>query len=239
MLKMVFIMAIRDNYQKIRSEVPSYVKIVVAAKTREVDEIKELIEAGATDIGENYVQEAIKIRNLLGKDLAGKVQWHMIGPLQKNKINKALSIFDYIQTVDSLELARAIDKRAGRLGKGIISILLEINIGNEDTKSGIKPGEHKHFEEFMEQLVYDISQLTHIHLEGIMTMGPLSASSEQFRQYFRRTRYIFDRLANLKLERVDMKYLSMGMTDSYRIAIEEGANMIRIGTAIFGPRKIK
>jgi len=230
-------MSIAENYQRIRAEIPSQVRIVVAAKGRTADEVKEVIEAGATDIGENYVQEAETVRQSLSQDLIEKVNWHMIGPLQKNKINKALPIFDFIQTTDSLELAEAIDKRVENSGKEAITLMLEINIGSELSKSGLKPEEHERFEEFLEKLIEDISQLSRIRLEGLMTMGPLLAEPEQFRQYFHRTKEIFDRLAKLKLQQVNMKYLSMGMTDSYQIAIEEGANMVRIGTAIFGPRK--
>jgi len=230
-------MDIRENYQKIRAEIPSEVRIVVAAKGRTSAEIEEVIKAGATDIGENYVQEAEIIIKELDRDLVKRVNWHMIGPLQKNKINKALPIFDFIQSVDSLELAKDIDKRVLKSGKKSIPVLLEINIGSEESKHGIKPDEHERLEKFMEQLVYDVSNLAHIHLVGLMTMGAFGANPEQFRQDFRRTKNIFDHLAKLRLEQVDMKYLSMGMTDSYHIAIEEGANMVRIGTAIFGPRK--
>ena len=230
-------MDIRENYQKIRAEIPSEVRIVVAAKGRTSAEIEEVIEAGATDIGENYVQEAEIVIKELDSDLVKRVNWHMIGPLQKNKINKALPIFDFIQSVDSLELAKDIDKRVLKSGKKSIPVLLEINIGSEESKHGIKPDEHERLEKFMEQLVYDVSNLAHIHLVGLMTMGAFGANPEQFRQDFRRTKNIFDRLAKLRLEQVDMKYLSMGMTDSYHIAIEEGANVVRIGTAIFGPRK--
>ncbi len=229
-------MNIGENYQKIRAEIPSEVRIIVAAKGRTSAEIEEVIEAGATDIGENYVQEAETAIKTLERDLARRVKWHMIGPLQKNKINKALPIFDFIQTVDSLELARDIDKRVLKCGKEFIPILLEINIGSEESKYGIKPGDHESLEKFLERLVYGISQLAHIRLEGLMTMGAFGANPEQFRQDFRKTKNIFDHLAKLELEQVDMKYLSMGMTDSYRIAIEEGANVVRIGTAIFGPR---
>lgn len=230
-------MDIRENYQKIRAEIPSEVRIVVAAKGRTSAEIEEVIEAGATDIGENYVQEAEIVIKELDSDLVKRVNWHMIGPLQKNKINKALPIFDFIQSVDSLELAKDIDKRVLKSGKKSIPVLLEINIGSEESKHGIKPDEHERLEKFMEQLVYDVSNLAHIHLVGLMTMGAFGANPEQFRQDFRRTKNIFDHLAKLRLEQVDMKYLSMGMTDSYHIAIEEGANVVRIGTAIFGPRK--
>ena len=230
-------MSITENYKRIRAEIPQEVRIIVAAKTRTAAEIKEVILAGATDIGENYVQEAESLKQALDKDLAERICWHMIGSLQKNKINKALPIFDFIQTVDSLDLAVAIDKRVVNAGQETIPIMLEINIGSELSKSGLKPEEHENFAEFLKKLAEDISHLNHIRLEGLMTMGPFSAKPEEFRQYFRKTKDLFDRLNNLKLERINMKYLSMGMTDSYRIAIEEGANMVRIGTAIFGLRE--
>ncbi len=230
-------MTIRENYQKIREEIPSEVRIVVAAKGRTSAEIEEVIEAGATDIGQNYVQEAEAARKAVRGDLVQRVNWHMIGPLQKNKINKALPLFDIIQTVDSIELAMEIDKRVIKSGKEFIPILLEINIGSEESKYGIKPDEHERLEEYLQQLAYDISQLAHIRLVGLMTMGAFGANPEQYRQDFQRTKNIFDLLAKMGLKQIDMRYLSMGMTDSYHIAIEEGANVVRIGTAIFGPRK--
>jgi len=229
-------MSIKENYQKIRAQIPSYVEIVAAAKTRKAEEVKELIEAGAVQIGENYVQEAEDMVQSLGSEMAKKVTWHMIGHLQKNKINKALPIFDTIQTIDSLKLARDIDKRAEKAGKKSISILLEINIGSEFSKYGIQPRDHDNFEDFMEKLAIDISQLPHIRLEGLMTMGPRFDDPEKPRLFFRRTKKIYDRLAGLNIARVEMKYLSMGMTNSYKVAIEEGANLIRIGSAIFGER---
>jgi PLP dependent protein len=229
-------MTIKENYQKIRSEVPSNVRIVAAAKTRTTEEVEELVEAGITDIGENYVQEAEDMIKSLHPMTVKKVNWHMIGNLQKNKINKALPIFDVIQTVDSLKLAQDIDKRVKKAGKDFVSILLEINVGSEFTKNGIQPAEYEDFEGFMEKLIIDISKLSHIHLEGLMTMGPRFDDPEKPRPFFRRTKNLFDSLSKLNLERVNMKYLSMGMTNSYKVAIEEGANLIRIGTAIFGPR---
>lgn len=232
-------MTIRENYQKIRSEVPSHVRIIAAAKTRTPAEVQELIEAGATDIGENYVQETEDMVQSLGSAISKKVNWHMIGHLQKNKINKALPVFNLIQTVDSLKLARDIDKRVEKAGKNFISILLEINIGSEFSKDGIQPDEHENFEDFMEKLAIDISYLSHIHLEGLMTMGPRFENPEKFRLFFRRTKKLFDRLSKLNLKRMNMKYLSMGMTNSYKVAIEEGANLVRIGTAIFGQRICK
>jgi len=229
-------MSISANYARIRHEIPDYVTIVVSCKTRTVEEIEEAIDAGATDIGENYVQEAGQTYSALKKK-AAKVGWHMIGHLQTNKINKALRVFDVIQTVDSLEKAAAIDKRVEKAGKKIVPVYIEINIGSEFSKAGIKPAEHEPFDEYMEKLAGDISALGHLRLEGLMTMGPRFGSSEDVRPYFRKTRRMFETIKGLGLPNVDMKYLSMGMTNSYRVAIEEGSNMIRIGTALFGKTK--
>ncbi|GAH07855.1 unnamed protein product, partial [marine sediment metagenome] len=151
---------------RIRKEIPDNVTIVLASKTRTPEEIIKAIETGATDIGENYVQEAERMYNSLGEK-AKKVRWHMIGALQKNKINKALPIFDVIQTVDSLKTAVAIDRRVEKAGKKIIPVYIEINIGSEITKDGLKPDY-----EIIESLVREISKLKHLSLEGLMTMGP-------------------------------------------------------------------
>ena len=231
-------MSISANYAKLREEIPSDVIIVVSCKTRKAEEIEEAINAGATDIGENYVQEAGQIYSALRKK-AAKVRWHMIGHLQTNKINKALRVFDVIQTVDSLEKAVAIDKRVEGAKKGIMPVFVEINIGSEFSKAGIKPAEYEPFDEYMEKLAVDISALRHLRLEGLMTMGPRFGNPEDVRPYFRRTRKIFERIKALDLPNVNMKYLSMGMTNSYNVAVEEGSNMIRIGTAIFGERKYR
>jgi pyridoxal phosphate enzyme (YggS family) len=211
------------------------VTIVVAAKTRSVEDIAEVIDAGATDIGENYVQEAQQIREKLGEK-ARAVRWHMIGHLQTNKINRAIEVFDVVQTVDSMEKAIAIDRRVERVRKQVLPVFIEINIGSEFTKAGIRPDEHEPFEPYMERFVSDMSRLRHIRLEGLMTMGPRFGDPESSRPYFRRTRRLFERLAVLEFPTVQMRYLSMGMTNSYQVAIQEGSNMVRVGTAIFGPR---
>ena len=222
-------MNIRDNFLKIRKEIPDYVQIVLAAKTRTKEEIEEAISAGAEIIGENYVQEAEKMYQELGEK-ARKVKWHLIGALQKNKINKALKIFDCIQTVDSPELAEAINKRAHNLNKKI-SVFIEINIGSEITKAGVKP-EY----EIIKELAEYISKLNYLKLEGLMTMGPRVGNPEDVRVYFRKTKEFFNRLREASIPNVELKYLSMGMSNSYKVAIEEGANMIRLGTVIFGER---
>jgi hypothetical protein len=229
-------MSISANYTRIRQEIPENVTIVLAAKDRSAEEIEEAISAGATDVGENYVQEAGQIYSALQKKET-KVKWHMIGHLQTNKINKALRIFDVIQTIDSLEKAAVIDKRVERARKQIMPVFIEINIGSEDSKAGIRPDDHEPFEAYIEKLIKDMSKLEHLRIEGLMTMGPRFGNPEDIRPYFRRTRKIFERIKGLDLPKVYMKYLSMGMSNSYRVAIEEGSNTIRIGEAIFGERK--
>jgi pyridoxal phosphate enzyme (YggS family) len=231
-------MSIIESYTRLREEIPADVTIVVSCKTRAVEEVEEVIDAGATDVGENYVQQAGQMYSAL-QQKAAKARWHMIGHLQTNKINRALRIFDVIQTVDSLEKAAAIDKRVEGARKQIMPVFIEINIGSEDSKAGLRPDEHEPFEEYMEKLVGDVSQLEHLRVEGLMTMGPRFGDPENVRPYFKRTKKIFERIKGLDLPNVDMKYLSMGMTNSYRIAIEEGSNMVRIGTAIFGERKYR
>src|SRR6056297_322506 len=228
-------MSITENYQKISAEIPDYVTIVLAGKTKTPEEISEAIDAGATNIGENYVQEAEAMIKKLG-DKAHRVRWHMIGHLQKNKINKALPIFDVIKTIDSLKKAKDIDKRVEKAGKKSISVFVEINIGNEDSKSGLMHEAHEPFEEYMEQFIRQIATLKHLKVEGLMTMGPRFGNPEKSRPFFKRTKQIFDRIKEKNIQNVEMKYLSMGMSNSYKVAIEEGSNMIRPGTIIFGKR---
>ncbi len=224
-------MSIAENYRKIRQQVPDSVSIVLACKKRTPQEVAEVIDAGATDLGENYVQEGESIFDALG-DKANKVRWHMIGPLQKNKINKALRIFDMVQTVHSADQAEAIDKRAGSISKRV-SVLIEVNIGEESAKSGVPPEYNA-----VESLARHISALPHIRLEGLMTMGPAECSAEELRLCFRKTKEIYDRLRDLNLPDTEIKYLSMGMSDSYQVAIEEGSTMIRLGTIVFGQRPV-
>jgi len=228
-------MQIAANYIRLREEIPDHVTIVVAAKTRSVEDIVEVIDAGATDIGENYVQEAELMRNRLAEK-AKAIRWHMIGHLQTNKISRAIEVFDVVQTVDSMKKAAALDRRVERAQKEALSVFIEINIGSEFTKAGIGPDEHEPFEPYMERLVNEMSELSHIRIEGLMTVGPRGGDPESSRPYFKRTRKLFERLAALDPPNVRMLYLSMGMTNSYQIAIEEGANIVRIGTAVFGPR---
>jgi len=215
---------IADNYRRIREELPSDVTLVVAAKGRTPEEVAEVVEAGATVIGENYVQEAEAARTALG-EAAERVEWHLIGHLQRNKVNKALPLFDLIQSVDSERLARAISGRAEKPVRAYV----EVNIGGEGSKFGVPP-------EHVTDLVRRLAGLKSLRIEGLMTMAPYCEDPEEARPYLRRMRGIFEELKGLDVPGVRMDVLSMGMTSSYRVAVEEGANMVRIGTAIFGPR---
>ena len=225
-------MGITENYQAIIKKIPKDITIVLAAKTRTAEEVAEAIDAGATDIGENYVQEAKKVYQQLGKK-AKKVRWHLIGPLQKNKINVALPIFDVIQTVGDYSIAENMNKRVEKAGKKIFPIYIEVNIGSEITKYGVKP-EYKSILDLVKKIS---DNLKHLKVEGLMTMGPRFGNPEESRKYFRKTKDIFKRIKALNLYNVDMKTLSMGMSNSYEVAIEEGSNMIRVGSAVFGERE--
>ena len=218
---------ISENVKKILSEIPEGVEVVAAAKTRNAEEILEAIEAGITKIGENYVQEAAAVHEKVGN----KAQWHFIGHLQSNKVVQVVPICDMIETVDSVKLARKIDKYARLISK-IMPILIEVNSGRESQKNGVMP-------EDVEQLIREIEQLPNIKVMGLMTMGPFTGDPEDARPYFVETKRIFEHIKALNIPHIDMKYLSMGMSNSYEIAIEEGANIIRIGTKLFGPRACK
>ncbi len=214
-------MTVRENVLNLLNELPSGVELVAAVKGRQPQEIQEAIDAGVSIIGENYVQEA----EALSRVITGCRQWHFIGHLQKNKVKKAAALFDMIETLDSLEIAHEIDKRCREINR-IMPVLIEINSGRESQKSGVFP-------ENAESLIRQISGLSHIRITGLMTMGPVVADPEQLRPYFAETRAVFENTRRLDLPNVQMKCLSMGMSDSYLIAVEEGATMVRIGTKIF------
>ena len=216
---------ITARYNEIKESIPDDVVIVAAAKTRTDSEIKEAIEAGIEVIGENYVQEAEKAISSIGD----RVKWHMIGHLQRNKVRKAIELFDMVQTVDSLRLAKAIDRRCSEIGREM-PVLVEVNSGRESNKTGVLPEE-------LDDLMQQLSGLTYVTVEGLMTMGPAFGDPEEARPYFRETKKAFDRLLGLRIPNIRMRYLSMGMSNSYVVAIQEGSNMIRLGTKLFGPRE--
>jgi PLP dependent protein len=218
---------IREQVKKLLAELPEGVLLVGAAKTRTADEILEAIEAGLEIVGENYVQEAERAFEKVGH----RAKWHMIGHLQTNKVKKAVAVFDMIETVSSMRLAEEIDKACAKIGK-VMPVLIEINSGEEEQKSGVNPEEAV-------DLIRHMSSLKNIKVVGLMTMGPFTGDPEESRSYFQRTKKIFDALKGMDLPAVQMKYLSMGMSNSYKVALEEGANMVRIGTKLFGERELR
>jgi hypothetical protein len=216
---------IRENIERILKEIPPYVEIVAATKKRSIPEILEAIDVGIKIIGENYVQDAERKYEVIGK----RVSWHLIGHLQRNKVKRAVRLFDMIQTLDSLELAGLIDRECKKIGK-IMPALVEINIAGEPQKSGILP---QNLEEFIGEVV----RFKNLRLCGLMTMGPWMEDPCGLRPYFKEAKRLFDRVSQIYGDTLDWRYLSMGMSSSYRVAIEEGANMVRLGTVLFGPRE--
>ena len=216
---------IEKSVIKILKSLPADVLLVAASKTRTPEEVQAAIRAGIKVIGYNYLQEAEKIYQVIGN----QVKWHMIGHLQRNKVKKAVKLFDMIETIDSVQLAKMVDKQCALENK-IMSALIEINSGKESNKTGVLPND-------VDDLILKISNLPNLHVQGLMTMGPRFGNPEDARPYFKATKKAFDRLKKLDIPNVEMKYLSMGMSNSYKIAIEEGANIIRIGTELFGERQ--
>jgi hypothetical protein len=215
---------ISNNVKKLLKETPSDITIVAAVKGRTVEEVQEAIESGIKYIGENYLQEAEKKYPLIGK----VVRWHFIGHIQKRKSKKIVELFDMVETLDSIEVAEEINREASKIGK-IMPVLIEVNSGGEPQKSGLMT---ENVESFIEQ----ISHFKNIKVQGIMTMGPFFEDAEKLRPYFIETRKLFEDIKKKNIQNVGMEFLSMGMSSSYKVAIEEGANIIRIGTLIFGSR---
>jgi pyridoxal phosphate enzyme (YggS family) len=207
---------------EIRHSLPPGVLLVAAAKTRLPSEVRAAIHAGIKIIGYNYVQEAESMYQIIGNE----VQWHMIGHLQRNKVKKAVKLFDMIETIDSVQLAEAVNSRC-ILEDKVMPVLIEINSGKESNKTGILP-------EDVDKLIMQIHDLPNLRVRGLMTMGPRFGNPEDARPYFKATRSAFDRLSKAGIPNVEMRHLSMGMSNSFKIAIEEGANMVRVGTKLFG-----
>jgi pyridoxal phosphate enzyme (YggS family) len=213
---------IEENVSHILETLPPDVTLVAAAKTRTPEEVEAAIRAGVTCVGHNYVQEAERMILAVGHE----VQWHMIGHLQRNKVKKAVHLFDMIETVDSWRLSVKLDRYCTAFGK-VMPVLVEVNSGREARKTGVLPEE-------VDYLLSRLSDLPSIQVQGLMTMGPRFGNPEDARPYFRATRKAFERLATINLPNVMMRMLSMGMSNSYLVVIEEGANMVRIGSEIFG-----
>jgi pyridoxal phosphate enzyme (YggS family) len=201
---------------------PEEIKLVAVTKTATIEQIKEAISAGVKIIGENKVQEAKEKYQILTAD----IEWHLVGHLQSNKVKYAIEIFDCIHSVDSIKLAQEIDKRSLQFGK-ITNVLLEVNVSGEETKYGIKPEE-------VEPFLKEISEFSRIRIRGLMTIAPIAEDKEEVRPYFRKLRELSEEIKSKSIKNVKMDYLSMGMTEDFEVAIEEGANMVRIGRGIFG-----
>jgi len=225
-------LTIRDNLLRVRERIegaaqkagrdPKEIKLVAVSKTVEVDRIQEAIEAGVSILGENYVQEAQEKIEVLGKP----VSWHFIGHLQSNKAKYAVRLFDVIHSLDSIPLAEELSRRAEQPDR-VIRVMIEVNLSKEATKFGTD-------EERVLNLARRIQNLGHLSLEGLMTMPPYFDSPEMSRPYYVALRELEDRMIK---DGIPLKELSMGMSNDFEIAIEEGATYVRVGTAIFGPRK--
>lgn len=197
------------------------IKLVVVSKNRNIEEIMNIYNQGQRIFAENRIQEATEKIPHLPDD----IEWHLIGHLQSNKAKNAVELFRTIQSVDSLKIAEAINKFAEKNEK-IIKCLIEVKISDEDTKFGVDI-------EDVENLLKTLSNLKNLQVEGLMGMAPFINDINKIRASFSKLKSLFDNLKNTNIENVDMKWLSMGMSSDYEIAIEEGANMVRIGTAVF------
>jgi PLP dependent protein len=222
------------NYRKIIDRIseaaqragrnPREIKLLAAAKSQSVELVQAAIAAGVRLIGENYVQEAESKRQVI----SDTVEWHMIGHLQRNKVKAALNTFELIQSLDSMALALELDKGGRRNGK-TVRTLIEVNLGDEASKSGIGQDE-------VAELLKRVGDLSHVRVEGFMAVPPFKEKPEEIRPYFRALKDLQVELQRL-VPNVSLNQLSMGMTHDYPIAVEEGATIVRIGTALFGPRK--
>ncbi len=226
---------IKENILKIRERIysaclknnadPGRVILVAVAKNRSMSQVAQALVAGISDIGENKVQEAL-LKYADFSSRASQVRWHMVGHLQTNKVKEAVKIFDLIHSVDSLRLAQEIDKQAARINK-VQDILIEVKTSPEESKFGLKP------EEAIE-VIREALKLSNISIKGLMTIAPPADSPEGSRLYFRMLRELKDKINASRLPGQELEILSMGMTDDFETAIEEGSNMVRIGRAIFG-----
>ncbi len=203
---------------------PREVTLVAVSKTKPLADIEELLKTGQLEYGENYVQELCEKY----EKISSPVHWHMIGHLQRNKVKYLIDKVSLIHSVDSLSLAEQIEKEAAKKGK-VAEILIQVNVAHEDTKFGLDPRK-------VMDLTDQISQLPHVRIRGLMTSAPYVSDPEENRGYFRALHQLFIDIRSKNIDNVSMDILSMGMTNDFEVAVEEGATMIRVGTAIFGER---
>lgn len=228
---------IAANLERIRGKIaqaalkagrdPESVRLVAVSKTKPAAAIAEAFNCGQLVFGENYVQELVAKE----PELSREISWHFIGNLQSNKVRQIAGKVDLIHSVDRLSLAREIDRQWGLLGK-VCDVLIQVNISREETKGGTSS------EELLE-LVREASQLPHLHVVGLMTMPPFFDDPEGARPYFRKLRELAQELAQAGLPGVEMRELSMGMSGDFEAAIEEGATLVRVGSALFGEREYR
>ena len=201
------------------------VRLLAASKSQPVNSIRAALTAGVALVGENYVQEAEEKKIQLAE---AKVEWHMIGHLQRNKAKLAVELFDVVESLDNFALAQELDKAAAKRSK-IVRAFIEVNVADEESKTGIAKGE-------VAGLLEKISGLAHVSVRGLMTVPPFRENPEEVRPCFRELRELRDSLDSLHLPNVHLSELSMGMTHDFIVAIEEGATIVRVGTALFGAR---
>jgi pyridoxal phosphate enzyme (YggS family) len=204
---------------------PEEITVVAVAKTIPVEVVKEAVDSGITEIGENRVQEARGKFDVIGD----RARWHLVGHLQTNKVKAALEIFELIHSLDSLKLAKEISSRAESKNKSA-RVLLQVKTTAEESKFGLEASEVSGF-------IEQIASLPQLQVQGLMTIGPFTDDDTLIRQSFRQLKRLFEELKAASLPNVEMEILSMGMSGDYEIALQEGANMLRIGTSIFGPRR--
>jgi len=210
--------------EQVLRRLPAHVTLLAAVKGRSPEEIRAAIRAGIRHVGENYVQEAERKRPLVPEPAS----WHMIGRLQRNKARRALQVFDWLGTLDSLPLAQRLERLLSQQDRKL-PVLVQVNIGREPQKAGVPP-------EDVPEFVREVASLPHLQVRGLMAIPPIPQRPEDSRPYFREMRRLFDGLAAEKIPGVAMEVLSMGMSADWEVAVEEGATMIRLGTALFGPR---
>lgn len=217
-------MLIEENILKVREQLSENVTLIAVSKTRSIEEIKEAYRTGIRDFGENKVQELVNKFDSFGSDL----RWHLIGHLQRNKIKYIVGKVWLIHSLDSIELLKEIEKQYGKKNERA-NVLIQINLGREESKTGI-------LLEDLKALLEECEKCSSVQVNGLMAIIPIG-DEEKCRFYFKEMKNIFDDLSKKKFRNIQMKYLSMGMSSDYKLAMEQGANMIRLGEGIFGKRK--
>ena len=226
---------ISDNIRAVRQRIddacrrvgrnPNEVTLIAVTKAFDSTRITEAVREGVCDIGENFVQELLGKREQV---LDGNIRWHFIGHVQTNKVKSLVEVVHLIHSVDSYRVAEEVEKRASKVGR-TVDVLLEVKTTGEATKYGVPPEEAA-------ALVKKIAPFEHVRIRGLMTIGPFSPDPEESRPCFRKLRELSESILGQSIENVEMTHLSMGMTNDFEVAVEEGATLVRLGTALFGPR---